>query len=67
MLDLNYAEDSSADVDFNIVMTDRDEFVEIQGTAEKFPFSNAALAELLDLSRRGIRELIEIQRKVLSQ
>ena len=36
MLDLNYAEDSSADVDFNIVMTDRDEFVEIQGTAEKF-------------------------------
>jgi ribonuclease PH len=66
MLDLNYAEDSSADVDFNIVMTDRDEFVEIQGTAEKFPFSNAALAELLDLSRRGIRELIEIQRKVLS-
>ena len=41
MLDLNYAEDSTADVDFNIVMTDRDEFVEIQGTAERFPFSAA--------------------------
>lgn len=65
MLDLNYAEDSSADVDFNIVMTDRDEFVEIQGTAERFPFSAAALQELLDLGRRGIRELIEIQKKIL--
>ena len=65
MLDLNYAEDSSADVDFNIVMTDRDEFVEIQGTAERFPFSISALNELLDLGRRGIRELIVIQKKIL--
>jgi ribonuclease PH len=65
MLDLNYAEDSSADVDFNIVMTDRDEFVEIQGTAERFPFSTGALHELLDLGRRGIRELIDIQKKIL--
>ena len=65
MLDLNYAEDSSADVDFNIVMTDRDEFVEIQGTAERFPFSAGALNELLDLGRRGIRDLIDIQRKIL--
>ena len=67
MLDLNYAEDSSADVDFNIVMTDRDEFVEIQGTAERFPFSFKALNELLDLGRRGIRELIEIQKKILER
>ena len=65
MLDLDYPEDSTADVDFNIVMTDRDEFVEIQGTAEHFPFSTAALTELLDLGRLGIRELIEIQRKTL--
>lgn len=65
MLDLDYPEDSTADVDFNIVMTDRDEFVEIQGTAERFPFSTSALTELLDLGRRGIRELIEIQRKTL--
>jgi ribonuclease PH len=66
MLDLNYVEDSSADVDFNIVMTDRGEFVEIQGTAERFPFGAAALNQLLDLGRRGIGELIDIQRKTLS-
>jgi len=65
MLDLNYLEDSSADVDFNIVMTDREEFVEIQGTAERFPFSGTALTELLSLGRAGIHELIEAQRKAL--
>ena len=65
MLDLNYTEDSTADVDFNIVMTDLDEFVEIQGTAEKSPFSSSALQELLDLGRRGVHELIEIQKKIL--
>jgi ribonuclease PH len=65
MLDLDYPEDSTADVDFNIVMTDRDEFVEIQGTAERFPFSTAALTQLLDLGRSGIRELIDLQRKTL--
>src|SRR6478672_11323261 len=63
MLDLDYPEDSTADVDFNIVMTDRDEFVEIQGTAERFPFSSSVLSQLLDLSRSGIHELIEIQRQ----
>ena len=65
MLDLDYPEDSTADVDFNIVMTDRDEFVELQGTAERFPFSTSALTELLELGRRGIGELIDIQRKTL--
>ncbi len=65
MLDLNYIEDSGADVDFNLVMTDRDEFVEIQGTAERFPFAGDALSQLLDLGRRGIRDLIELQRKLL--
>jgi ribonuclease PH len=67
MLDLNYVEDSGADVDFNLVMTDRDEFVEIQGTAERFPFSGAALNQLLELGRTGIRQLISAQRKVLEQ
>src|SRR3989442_11875171 len=66
MLDLNYAEDSSADVDFNIVMTDRDEFVEIQETSDRFPFSVSVLNQLLELVRRGIRELIEIQKKILA-
>lgn len=65
MLDLNYAEDSSADVDFNIVMTDRDEFIEVQGTAERFPFSASALSELLELGRHGIHELIAMQKKIL--
>jgi ribonuclease PH len=46
-------------------MTDRDEFVEIQGTAERFPFSGTVLTQLLDLGRRGIHELIETQRKIL--
>jgi ribonuclease PH len=67
MLDLNYAEDSSADVDFNVVMTDKGEFVEIQGTAERNPFNETVLSELLRLGRTGILELIERQRQVLSQ
>src|SRR5436190_20643009 len=67
MLDLNYAEDSTADVDFNIVMTDKGEFVEIQGTAERNPFSDSTLAELLGLGRTGIVELIERQRQVFAK
>jgi ribonuclease PH len=67
MLDLDYSEDSTADVDFNIVMTDHNEFVELQGTAERFPFSTAALTELLELGRFGIRELIELQRKTVQR
>ena len=67
MLDLNYVEDSGADVDFNLVMTDRDEFVEIQGTAERFPFSGAALDQLLELGRNGVRQLISAQRRILEE
>jgi ribonuclease PH len=65
LLDLNYAEDSTADVDFNIVMTDGGEFIEIQGTAERNPFGDSALADLLALGRKGIRELISHQRNTL--
>jgi ribonuclease PH len=65
MMDLNYVEDSSADVDFNLVMTDKDEFVEIQGTAERNPFSSAKLNDLLDLGRKGIQQLIRLQRETL--
>jgi ribonuclease PH len=65
MLDLNYGEDSTADVDFNIVMTDAGEFIEIQGTAERNPFGDSALAELIGLGRKGISALIEHQRKIL--
>jgi ribonuclease PH len=65
LLDLNYAEDSTADVDFNLVMTDAGAFIEIQGTAERSPFGDSALAELIGLGRNGIAELIQRQRKVL--
>ena len=66
LLDLNYGEDSTADVDFNLVMTDAGKFIEIQGTAEREPFDDAALAELIGLGRKGILELIQNQRDVLA-
>lgn len=65
MLDLCYEEDSRADVDMNIVMTGSGHFVELQATAEKTPFDDAQLASLTALGRRGVSDLIEIQRLVL--
>lgn len=65
ILDLTYEEDSSAEVDMNIVMTGRGKFIEIQGTAEREPFSKHQLDELIDLGKKGIKELIAIQRKEL--
>lgn len=64
-LDLDYAEDSSAEVDMNIVMTGSGEFVELQGTAEGKPFSAEQLELLLALGRRGIDDILGIQRSVL--
>lgn len=66
-LDLNYEEDSSADVDMNVVMTGQDLFVEVQGTAEERPFSGQQLNALLSLAREGIHQLIEHQRLVLEE
>jgi ribonuclease PH len=65
VLDLNYAEDSAADVDMNVVMTGRGGFVELQGTAERLPFHPADLARLLRLARAGIRHLLSLQRRAL--
>ena len=65
LLDLNYAEDSMAEVDMNVVMNDKGLFVEVQGTAEGEPFSRDALNRLLDLGEKGIRELISIQKRAL--
>jgi len=65
ILDLTYDEDSRAEVDMNIVMTDKGEFVEIQGTAESKPFSDKTLLKLLELAKKGTMGLIEIQKKVL--
>jgi len=66
-LDLDYGEDSKADVDMNLVMTGRGLFVEIQGTAEKTPFSSQQLKELLALGTSGINQLIERQKASLRQ
>lgn len=64
-LDLCYDEDSSAGVDFNVVMTSKGEFVEVQGTAEGKPFSKEAIDSLLALAEKGIKELFQFQQDVL--
>jgi ribonuclease PH len=64
MLDLNYEEDSQADVDMNVVMTGSGKFVEVQGTAEHDPFDDAQMAQLIALARSGIAELAELQKRV---
>jgi ribonuclease PH len=67
MLDIDYSEDSAADVDFNVVMTDLHTFVEIQGTAEKSPFSHDTLTELLVLASTGLDSLFEAQKKAIAR
>ena len=57
LLDLDYSEDSNAEVDVNVVMTGDGRFVEVQSTAEQVPFDRARLDELLDLAAGGIEEL----------
>jgi ribonuclease PH len=64
-LDLDYREDSRAEVDMNLVMTGQGRYVEIQGTAEKTPFSQEQLAELQQLGGQGIRQLIQLQKTML--
>ena len=67
VLDLCYDEDSTADVDMNIVMTKSGRFVELQGTAESAPFTDKQLDEMLKLGRKGINELLLLQRQALEQ
>jgi ribonuclease PH len=64
MLDLCYEEDSQADVDMNVVMTGAGKFVEVQATAEKTPFDDGQMSELLVLARRGIAELVTLQKSL---
>jgi ribonuclease PH len=66
VLDLAYAEDSEADVDCNVVGTESGAFVEIQGTAERRPFSEDQLSELLAMAKKGLRRLFDLQRDALS-
>lgn len=65
VLDLDYAEDSSAETDLNLVMTDQNTIIEVQGTAEGQAFSRAQLDEMLNLGEVGIRQLFDIQKKAL--
>ena len=67
MLDLCYDEDSQAAVDFNVVMTGKGEFVEIQGTAEGKPFPRASIDDLLTLAEKGINQLFQVQEQVLGE
>jgi ribonuclease PH len=66
MLDLDYSEDSRADVDMNVVMTSSGHFVEVQGTAEGAPFAKSELDELLVLAEHGIAAILEAQEAVLA-
>jgi ribonuclease PH len=65
LLDLEYEDDSRAEVDMNVVMTGDGRYIEVQGTAEAMPFGRGSLDTLLDLADRGIRQLIEKQRAIV--
>jgi ribonuclease PH len=67
LLDLDYSEDSIAEVDMNVVMDDRGRFIEVQGTGEQTPFDRGRLDAMLDLAAGGISRLAEIQRHVTQE
>lgn len=67
ILDLDYGEDSNAGVDFNVVKTGGGAFIEVQGTAERDPFSDKDLQAMLSLASKGIQELIEIQKQAIGK
>jgi len=66
VLDLDYAEDSTAETDMNVIMTDKGGFIELQGTAEGEPFEQSELDSMLELARKGINELFEAQKQALA-
>src|SRR6476659_4896115 len=66
LLDLDYSEDSRADVDFNVVGTDAGTFVEVQGTAEGKPFDRTAMEGLMDLASSGLEQLVAAQTEILA-
>lgn len=67
LLDLDYTEDFAAAVDFNIVMTDKGEYIETQGTAEERPYTRAQLDEMLALGEKGCRELFALQNSIIEK
>ena len=64
--DLDYPEDSKAQTDMNVVMTEAGKFIEVQGTAEGEPFSSEDMTEMLDLAKHAIRELMDLQKQALA-
>jgi ribonuclease PH len=67
VLDLDYAEDSKAETDMNVIMNERGGFIEIQGTAEEMPFSRDELNQMLAFAESGITELIALQKAALEK
>ena len=67
VLDLDYAEDFAAQVDFNVVMTQSGKIVEVQGTAEGLPFTREQMGQLMDLAEKGISELFEKQKNLFME
>ena len=67
LLDLNYREDSTAETDMNVVMNNKNNFIEIQGTSEKRPFTYQELEHMLELAKKGISELFEYQNYALGK
>ena len=67
VLDLNYEEDARAEVDFNVVMTEEGELVEVQGTGESHPFTRQAMDDLLALTEGGVRRLFDVQKAALAE
>ncbi len=65
VLDLDYAEDSTAETDMNVVMDSQQRFIEVQGTAEGTPFSAEEMVSMLDLARAGVAQIIAAQNEVL--
>jgi len=66
MLDVDYSEDSGADADANIVMTESGKILEFQTTSEEAPFSREDMINILDLGEKGIKEIINIQKQALN-
>ncbi len=67
MLDLDYTEDSVAEIDMNVVMDGKDRFIEVQGTGERTPFERDRLDDMLDIASIGIVQLIELQRRIVAE
>jgi ribonuclease PH len=65
VLDLNYVEDKGATVDFNVVMTETQEFVEVQGSGEEAVFSGDQMSAMLDLCRKGVNEIVSLQKAAI--